>query len=220
MKNNMKIYGYMLIAGMLSSVIYILHVVVGGLLSDNYNHIIQPISDLTSSDASNRGLLTIFTSVYGILAIIFAYALYYLFKGHKNKLLNIGLMGFLIMQIISFFGYLLFPLEVAGMDGNSFQSVMHILVTLIVVLFTIGFTFILGYSFVRSHDFRSLGIFILVCGVVIVLSGASTGIVMANEIPIAGLVERVNIFTLQIMVFVISFISYRRFKDKGSLDFS
>ncbi len=220
MKKNTNVYGHLLLSGMLSSIVYILHVVIGGLLSDEYNHLIQPISDLTSSDAANRGLHIIFTSAYGILAIFFSYSLYYLMMGTENKLLNIGLMLFLIMQTVSFFGYLLFPLEVAGMEGNSFQSIMHIVVTIIVVLFTIGFTFVLGYSFVGSRDLRKLGVFILACGVIIILSGAGTGIVMANEIPIAGLVERINIFTLQIMVFVISFVSFRRYKEKGSLDFS
>lgn len=213
-------YIYMLFTGMLSSIIYTLHVVIGGLLSAEYNHIVQPISDLTSSDAANRQLLVVFTSVYGILAIIFAYLLFYLFKSQGDKVLNIGLILFLIMQTVSFFGYLLFPLEVAGMEGISFRSVMHIVVTIIVVLFTISFTFLLGYSFIRSIDLRNLGIFILICGVVIVISGASTGIVIANGIPIAGLLERVNIFTLQSMVFVISFISLRRYKENGSLDFS
>lgn len=220
MKLNKNVCGYMLITGMLSSIIYILHVVVGGLLTDGYSHIEQPISDLTSLDATHRGVITIFTSAYGILAIIFACSLYYLLKDIRNKFLNVVLMGFLIMEIVSFFGYLLFPLEVAGIDDTSFQSVMHIIVTIIVVLITIGFTFGLGYSFARSNDFRTLGIFILICGLVIVISGASTGIVIAYGLPIAGLIERVNIFTLQVMVFVISLISFRRFKDKGSLEFS
>ncbi len=100
----------------------------------------------------------------------------------------------LILQNWAFLGYLLFPLETAGMGEMSFQGIMHILVTVIVVLSTIGFTFLLGYSLVRSEELRCLGIFIIVCGLVITASGAFTGIGIANDIPIAGMIERVNIF--------------------------
>lgn len=52
---------------------------------------------------------------------------------------------------------------------------------------------------------KKLGVFIIACGSIITISGTFTGIVMANNIPMLGLIEPINIFTLQLMIFVLYF---------------
>jgi len=218
MNNRLKIFA--LASGMISSVLYILHVLIGGLLWDGYRHIQQPISDLTRIGAPDVRLLSIMTTVYGLLAIVFAIVLYLQIKIVKNKILSFGLFLLVIMESISFVGYLLFPLEEVGAEVLTFHSVMHIIVTIIVVFTTIGFSFVTGIAFLRMQSTKRLGIFIIICGTTIVASGAATGIVIANEIPIIGLVERINIFTLQAMIFVTSCVMTKKIKNNGNLTFS
>lgn len=192
------------ISGMLSSVVYILHVFIGGILWDGYSHIRQPISDLTGVGAPNAKLLRVFTNAYGILAIIFAVSVYIVLKDFVNKSSKIGMMLLIIMEISSFVGYSLFPLD--GADaGMTLLNKMHIIVTVIVVITTIGSMFFIGVGFSKTKTMKKIGLFIILCGVIITISGASTGIIMANSIPILGLVERINIFTLQLIIFVLSF---------------
>lgn len=218
MNNKFKVFG--LSCGMISSILYILHVLIGGLLWDGYSHIVQPISDLTSMGAPNRMLLLIITILYGILAIVFATVFYMQIKIIKNKPLSFGILFLVIMEIISFVGYFLFPLEVAGVEVLTFQSMMHIFVTIIVVFTTIGFTLVTGIAFLRIQRTIKLGIFILICGVIIIVSGVATGAIIANGNPITGLIERINIFTLQAMIFIISYVMTRKIKIDGYLIFS
>lgn len=76
MSNIKKLCKITVVSGMLSSIVYILHVFVGGLLWNEYSHIEQPISDLTGVGAPNADLLRVFTNIYGVLAIIFAISIF------------------------------------------------------------------------------------------------------------------------------------------------
>lgn len=192
------------ICGMLSSIVYISHVFLGAKLWNEYSAIKQPISDLTGEGAPNAEILRVFTSVYGILAIIFAVTLYLSIKECANMPSKIGMMLLIIMEVSSFLGYSLFPLDDTN-AGMTFQTLMHIIVTIIVVISTIGSTFLMGTGFRKIENMRKLGTFIILCGCIITISGASTGIIISNSIPILGLIERVNIFTVQLMVFILSF---------------
>lgn len=192
------------ISGMISSVAYVLHVFIGEILWDEYSPIQQAISDLTSMSAPNVKLLRVFTNIYGIFAIIFAISLYIGLRSRTNKFSKIGVLLLILMEISLYIGYSLFPLD--GFDaGMTFQNKMHIVVTAFVVITTIGCTFIMGLGFCKIESMKKLGIFVIACGSIITISGAFTGIVMANNIPVLGLIERINIFTLQLMIFVLSF---------------
>ncbi|PCI85854.1 MAG: hypothetical protein COB24_11760 [Hyphomicrobiales bacterium] len=215
--NKETFYEIALLSGMISAITYLLHVVVGGVLWGGYSHMEQSISDLTSIGAPNKTLLSVMTNMYGILALIFAVVLYRLIKQHDSKLLRIGLLLLVVMEAVSFVGYMLFPLESSGIEQFSFQNVMHIIVTIIVVVTTISFTFLLGIGFLRIQRMKKLGLYILISGIIITISGVSTGFVIANELPIIGLVERVNIFALQGVIFALSFAMYREYKSYGSL---
>lgn len=191
------------ICGMLSSVVYILHVFLGANLWGEYSSIKQPISDLTGEGAPNAELLRIFTGIYGVLAIFFAVTLYLSLKKYVNIPSKIGMVLLIIMEISSFLGYSLFPLDDIN-AGMTFQSLMHIMVTAIVVITTIGSTFFIGIGFRKIENMGTLGSFIILCGCIITISGASTGIVISNSIPILGVIEHINIFTVQLMIFILS----------------
>lgn len=190
------------ICGMLSSVVYILHVFLGANLWGEYSSIKQPISDLTGEGAPNAELLRIFTGIYGVLAIFFAVTLYLSLKKYVNIPSKIG-MVLIIMEISSFLGYSLFHLDDIN-AGMTFQNLMHIMVTAIVVITTIGSTFFIGIGFRKIENMGTLDSFSILCGCIITISGASTGIVISNSIPILGLIERINIFTVQLMIFILS----------------
>lgn len=180
----------------------------------------QPISDLTAVTAPNAQLLSVMTSIYGILTLAFSIALYSLLKRHVSRTLRSGLLLLILMEAVSFFGYLLFPLKSVGVEQLSFQNIMHIVVTVIVVVTTIGSTFLLGIGFLKIQRMKKLGLCILTGAVVITLSGASTGFVIANDLPIIGLIERINIFTLLAIIFILSNSMYREYRNCGNLKLS
>lgn len=197
------------LSGALGAFIYMAHVIMGGILWDGYSHVRQTISELTGNGAPDAEMLRIFTAAYGILAVIFSAAVYMLFRKYKVEgIARFGAVLLLIMHIASLIGYSLFPLEQGG-EVLTFGNFMHLAITAIVVIATVGALFAIGYGLWLTKNFRSIGLFTLVCAIMIVLAGVATPIVLNNELPFAGLVERVTIFTLQLWVFVLSLYLYR-----------
>ena len=211
MENKSDSWRFWLLTGVVAALVYIAHTIVGDLLWSDYSAVKQAISDLTADSAPNASMLRIFTTVYGVLTVVFSVSLWQFLKGKFNQFVNWGTIFMVVLFTVSFLGYMLFPLDGDGASMN-FQNVMHIVVTAIVVLSTILSLFLLGIGLLRYPTQKKLSTMLLVATGVIVASGASIGIVLANQLDILGIVERINIYTLQIVIAVLS-IHYYRYKD-------
>lgn len=197
------------LCGALSALIYIIHVIMGGMLWDGYSHVRQTISELTGNGAPDAEMLRLFTLGYGILTIVFSAAVYVLFRKYKvERIARFGAILLLIMYTASLIGYSLFPLEQGG-DVLTFGNYMHLAITAIVVITTVGALFAIGYGLWLTKDFQRIGLFTLACAMVIVLAGIASPIVLNNEWPFTGLIERFTVFTLQLWMFVLSLYLYR-----------
>lgn len=211
MEKQKKTYRQLLsLAGIIGAAAYIAHVIIGGILWEGYSHITQTISELTGSQGPNADFLLIFTNIYGICMIIFSVNLILQIRQKRlHKAVWIGALLLTIMEITSYVGYSLFPLDTSG-DLSGFQNIMHMVVTAVVVLCTISMGFFMGVGMRSNPEYKKLGTFILICAVVITVFGAMTPAFMANNIPVSGLTERINIFTLQICLSVISVTMYHK----------
>lgn len=205
---NKKIWILLLIMGPVSVFFYLLHVVLGGILWKDYSHITQAVSDLTADGAPDQKLLSIFTTIYGILAIVFSITLFLCWKKKVVTIVRIGLISFIVMEVCSLVGYSMFPLSDGGIEMN-FQNIMHIVVTAVVVIATILAMYLTGIGLLHKAEFQKLGTITLCCAVIITLSGFGTGFIAGTGLPIMGLVERINIFTLQFWVVVLSVYALR-----------
>ncbi len=201
--NKKSIWQILAISGALSALVYLAHVVLGGILWPEYSHIRQMISDLTGDGAPNAGLLRVFTTVYGVLACIFAVSLLMAFRALKvRKAARVGAVLLIIMEVSSLVGYGLFPLSESA--EMNVQNIGHIVVTAVVVLTTVTCGFFIAAGLLKTPGFKKLGVFMLVCSCVMVAAGLLTPVTMATGSPIVGLVERINILTLQLWIFVLS----------------
>jgi hypothetical protein len=193
----------LLSSGMLAVVIYLLHILIGGILWRTYNHLQQPISDLTATGAPNRFLLLLFTNIYGGLALIFAVS-FTLFEGKKrHKIVFWGGISFIILHVVSI-SYSFFPQDLPGAEP-SFAGMMHLAVTVMIVPFTILTPLLIGFGLKKEKAWETLGNFSLICGILIIILGGMSGFFFAKGLPYFGLVERINIGTLQIWTFVLSY---------------
>lgn len=204
-----SIWQIIAISGALSAVVYLAHVVVGGLLWPGYSHIAQMISDLTGDAAPNAGMLRVFTTVYGILACIFAVSLLMSFRALQvRRAARIGAILLIIMEVSSLVGYGLLPLSESA--EMNVQNIGHIVVTVVVVLTTVTCGFFIAAGLLKTEGFKKLGVFMIVCSCVMVGAGLFTPVTMATGWPVGGLVERFNILTLQLWIFVLSISVFRR----------
>ena len=193
----------LLFSGVLAVIVYVLHVVIGGILWQGYSHLQQPISDLTATGSPYKGLMLIFTTLYGILAIIFALSFTILESRKHHKYVFWGGVCFIILHFISI-TYGLFPQDLPGAEP-SFAGMMHLAVTVLIVPFTILTPLLIGFGLKKEKAWKTLGNFSLICGILIIIFGGMSGFFFAKGLPYFGLVERINIGTLQIWTFVMSY---------------
>lgn len=207
------------LSGAAAATVYTLHVIIGGALWDGYSHVRQTISELTGNGAPDAGMLKIFTAVYSILALVFSVSVYMLFW--KYKVHNWAMVGAVLLIVAEFtasIGYYLFPLEESG-DVLSIGNFMHLAITAIVALSAIGAIFMISFGLLKTSHFRSMGMLSLICAFLLSISGIATLVIINNDLGIAGLVERVNLFTLQIWFFSLSiFLFNTQVPKKSNLD--
>jgi len=201
MKRNLR--KILLSSGMLAVVIYLLHILIGGILWETYNHLQQPISDLTATGAPNRFLLLLFTNIYGGLALIFAVSFTLFVRKKRHKIVFWGGISFIILHIVSI-SYSFFPQDLPGAEP-SFAGMMHLAVTVMIVPFTILTPLLIGFGLKKEKVWKTLGNFSLICGILIIIFGGMSGFFFAKGLPYFGLVERINIGTLQIWTFILSY---------------
>lgn len=190
------------IFGAFGVLLYVLHVVLGGWLWEGYSHLQQPISDLTAQGAPDRALLTAITVLYGVFSIVFAVSVYLLLKRFAPKLARIGALVFLALHMVSI-TYGLFPQD-AGGAAMTFQGIMHLAITALIVPLTILAPLLIGFGLRKVPAFRNYGNYSVITGVFILLAGGTTAIFFAKGWPYFGLVERLNIGALQLWMLVSS----------------
>jgi len=179
------------IFGALGALIYLVHVVLGGILWEGYSHLMQPISDLTASGAPDRSLLSVITLIYGVFSIIFAISAYLYIRNFAPKIARIGMLFFLAMHIVSI-TYGLFPQDLPG-SPVTFTGVMHLVITGVIIPLTIISPILVGLGFRRIQAFKYYGIYSIITGVLILIAGGATAFFFMNKLPYFGLVERINI---------------------------
>jgi hypothetical protein len=210
MKNIEK---FLMPLGMVGVLFYFVHTNLGRILWKEYNPIAMDISSLTADGAPNAGLLKIFTLIYGVCMVLFVFALIHKSFNQYHKLLRAGFIVLLLMQLTSLIGYSLFPLTGDKTEMN-FQNMMHIIVTVIVVFATIASSFLIAFGYLKQEKLKALGKFTLVMAILITLFGVFNPISMNLGLNILGLTERLVIYTIQALIFSLSF--YYTFLEKNS----
>lgn len=190
------------IFGALGALIYLIHVVLGGILWEGYSHLMQPISDLTATGAPDRGLLNVITFIYGVFSIIFSISAYLYIRNFAPKIAVIGMFLFLAMHVVSI-TYGLFPQDLPG-SPVTFTGVMHLIITGIIIPLTIASPILVGLGTIKIKGFKRYGIYSIITGVLILIAGGTTAFFFINKLPYFGLIERINIGFLQLWMVITS----------------
>lgn len=188
------------ILGVVAVSAYVLHIVLGGFLWNGYNHLMQPISDLTATGAPDREMLEKILWFYAIPAILYGLFAYLYMLKFSPKVAQAGMLLYLIMQIISF-SYHFFPQDLPGAEP-TFTGTMHLVVTFLIIPLTILAPILIGVGFRKIKGFERFGIYSIITGILIFIFGGTTAIFFAQKLPYFGLVERLNIGTLQVWTFL------------------
>jgi len=158
------------------------------------------ISDLTADNSPSKKIASAFSFLYGLFTVLFSICFFLYFKGDINKIITLGSLFFCIMTLVSFFGYMFFPLSQAGFAG-TFKDKMHMVVTAFVVVLTIMSLILFSIGFLKTSNFKYLGI-ISICTFAALL----IGVILINKLPkeYFGIAERVNVYSIIIFTGILS----------------
>ncbi|WP_020601200.1 DUF998 domain-containing protein [Spirosoma panaciterrae] len=198
-----------LMSGMVAVGLYGLHIVLGGMLWPGYDHLQQPISDLTANDAPNRDLLMVFTTMYSVLALLFALTVATTEGSRHGRLVFWASVTFVLLHLISLL-YGFFPEDLPN-SAPTFRGVLHIVITALIVPCTIATPLLLGYGLRTDPVWRPFARYSILTGFLILLFGSLTAFFYVNKLAYFGLVERLNIGVLQVWTFFLSLKLTRRY---------
>jgi len=172
--------------GLVSLLSYAAAVVFAPLAYPGYNWQSQAVSDLSAADSLSRTLWNQLCSLYLPCGIVSIMMVCVAAQDKLSKILRLGIYAFAAMFWVSGVGYAMFPLTESGF-GNSFQDLMHLVVTVAVVALSIASLVMIMAGGYRKRRFVSLAVW-----ATIALAGMFVGAVGVNVAPPAyfGIVQR------------------------------
>ena len=188
-----KLINFIGLAGILALISYAVAVIFSPLAYPGYDWIKQAVSDLSAEDAPSRMLWSQISAFYGIggMICITCVAIFVSEKMISTKLFRIGIYMFAIMNLISDVGYKMFPLSDSGKEIDSFQDVMHMVVTAAVVCLSIVSLIILIIAGCRDRRVKGIGIWAAVALIMMFVGAIGTAAVPPDYF---GIVERFSVF--------------------------
>lgn len=203
MKKSLNYRKILFSTGMTASLFYLLHVVLGGVLWKGYHHLLQPISDLTASGSPVRLPMLILTWIYGILILIFSLSFtVFESKKHSKPVFYGGIM--MCFHYLISLTYGLFPEDLPN-QATTLLGSLHIVITAIIVPFTILSPIFTGFGFRKEKKWKAFGDYSIISGILILIFGSLSAIFFIHKIPGFGFIERLNIGVLQLWVFIFSY---------------
>lgn len=177
------------LTGVISFLSYTAAVIFAPLAYPGYDWMSQAVSDLSAANAPSLGLWNQLTAFYNVCEVVCVTVVCIGIKNQK-KLLRIGVYLFAVMEWISAVGYRMFPLSDSGYAG-AFQDVMHMIVTAVVVLLSIGSLVIIIIAGAKDKTYRSYCICAAVALGMMFVGALGLKIVPAKFF---GIVERFSVF--------------------------
>lgn len=190
--------------GMASQIVYILMWIIGGGMQAGYNHFRDDVSTLLAVGAPNRLLLTSMNISTGLLSCIFAIGLLVHFKQQEYSIL--GPICFMLYGITYVILASFVPLGEGG-EKESFQAQLHLLLVILLVVFTILAALALWQGLRRVSAWEGYDRFSLVTVFAAIIFGAIGAYL--STINLMGLGERLGSFPVQLFIFVTAFKLYR-----------
>lgn len=178
------------IFGIISLLSYTAMVVFSPLAYPGYDWLSMAVSDLSAVGAPSAALAERLNALFGPCAVVSVMAVCVDASGCRSKLLKIGIGFFAAMEWVTVVGYKMFP-WVQRAEAGSFQNMMHLLVTILVVLFSIIGLLLIAIGG-RKEPITSLSNWAIVCLAAMMIGAIGTGIMPKS---VFGLFERFSTFS-------------------------
>ncbi len=196
------------IFGFLGPIIYILAVIIGGAIRNDYSQLYNTISELSMTNAPNLLLMEIMFCIYNISLLIFGIGAFLDTKVDSSKKYRAAML-MLVLTAISGIILLFFPQDPRTAPFTTTGTV-HIAVAGISSLLTILAIFIIGFSFRKKQSMNNFAKYSFISGIIVVVSGGLSAYSVANNLSFGGLLEKITILTFIAWVIVFSYIILKK----------
>ncbi len=176
--------------GVVSLLSYTAMVVFSPLAYPGYDWLSMAVSDLSAVGAPSAALAEQLNALFGPCAVVSIMAVCVGVSGCKSKALKTGVGFFAAMEWVTNIGYKLFP-WVQDAEASSFQNVMHLVVTALVVLFSVVSLVLIALGG-RKEPMSSLSVWALLCLGAMMFGAIGTGVMPK---AVFGLFERFSTFS-------------------------
>lgn len=211
MIKNRKTINWFCLSGVISTIFYLLHDLIGAMHYPDYNRMSQAVSDLTAISAPSFVVANGLVSVYGIFAFLCTALICILIQDKGNKLLRLGVYLFAAMNFISAIGFALFPLSESGYAGQ-FQDIMHMVVVVLVVILTIVSLIPIIIGSFKLNNAKLLATFAVTTLLCTMIGGIGVNIVPASHF---GFIQRFANYSIVIFTAILGLYG---FLDFATLD--
>lgn len=178
------------LTGVISFLSYAAAVIFSPLGYPGYDPMKQAVSDLSAANAPSLALWNALSSFYNVCEVLCATVACVGIQRKGTKILRIGVYLFAVMEWVSAVGYRAFPLSESGFAG-TFQDVMHMVVTGVVVALSIASLTVIIIAGAKSKECRSYGICAAVALGMMLVGALGVKLVPAEYF---GVVERFSVF--------------------------
>ena len=178
------------LTGVISFLSYAAAVIFSPLGYPGYDPMKQAVSDLSAANAPSLALWNALSSFYNVCEVLCATVACVGIQRKGTNILRIGVYLFAVMEWVSAVGYRAFPLSESGFAG-TFQDVMHMVVTGVVVALSIASLTVIIVAGAKSKECRSYGICAAVALGMMLVGALGVKLVPAEYF---GVVERFSVF--------------------------
>jgi hypothetical protein len=195
----MKLKG-LLLCGVLSAIVYVGTVILGGALRSDYSHLSEPISELTAAGAPNKALLDVLFTVYNVLVAAFGVGVLVKANGRmQGRIAGLALIG---MGICGVLLQIFFPQDPGGAQAPvTTTGNLHIVFAGISALLGMIALLFAALWFRKQPELKGYVIYTLVTLAVVFISGLGGAIAAGSGFALFGLVERITIGALMQWLF-------------------
>ena len=205
----------LLTCGILSSLLYVVTDVLGGVRYEGYSFVSQAVSELAAVGSTSKAFVDPLFFTYGLLALAFGVGVFREADERRNRALRTSA-ALLILYAAAGLTGSLFPMGMRG-TGTLATDLPHIVLTGILVTLLLGAmvfgAFALGRRF-RAYSFATV--------FAVILFGALTvpyAARLASGLPTPGfgIAERINIYAFMLWVVALAFSLLTEKSHRGAI---
>jgi hypothetical membrane protein len=208
MKDKINNFKKLILLGILSPILYFLASFIGGASNSGYSHIKDSVSDLLIKGSPNLLILDILMILSNTLLIVSCLAIVFIHGKTIKKTTTAGVVFIGLSGLFSFFSAIIFRLDPHN-QGMTFNTAMHISFVSLAALSTIIAGMFIGFSMHKVPGWKNFRLYTMLSFLVLLIGGGISPLLIANNIEIAGLVERISILAYNQWFIVLAYKFYK-----------